>query len=663
MKATSFWISILLVSGLSACQPANTSLPSTDQKENPAALPAPTETAAAVKPLAVSITLDNQNINKGITQDSGGDVDTIVVQVDGGKARKSGNGNALASADGNVVPDLFFQFNVDDKQMYAGSPTTHVRVEVDYLDRGKDTFSLEYDASPSSASRGVFSGGGAVVKTNSGKIKTAAFNLCNAHFANRDNGADFRISDNKDGAEIIRVVRVIGLASGETSTVRVDDFGANPFDDHLDSDAIQQALDSSCSGDTIVFTSGVNSSGYKGYLIDKTLFLTGMSAKHDLTFTSSDPRNHALLHATKELKGYVVRLYARSRFSPKQDIFNIDFGYIDVDGGRDVRVCMGRDQVANGKGDNWGSWLPECGQPADPWCHAGNMAFDDGYSGIVVHDLIDQQGECGSALAFYVQNATNNVIDHVTIDTVGDHVHNSVCANTDSDSDGDWGAWSDGITAKGNNVHITNNTITNPSDIGIVTFGGQGSIIANNTVKITAGNYGAFAAIAIHPWDIANASGVQITGNVIINEGDSRCGGLHAGINIGGHMWGGACEKYPVPGTYGNPTCSTNPDPDKAGPCTGDICQLWLLLPEGQTFTLKNNTVTGAHVNYLIEGLIIRGQFIDENNMSLSPRQSDWRAARFGCYGLTWGPLDKVAHHPSLPGYTDLMIHCTSEEN
>jgi hypothetical protein len=140
MKATSFWISILLVSGLSACQPANTSLPSTDQKENPAALPAPTETAAAVKPLAVSITLDNQNINKGITQDSGGDVDTIVVQVDGGKARKSGNGNALASADGNVVPDLFFQFNVDDKQMYAGSPTTHVRVEVDYLDRARIPF-------------------------------------------------------------------------------------------------------------------------------------------------------------------------------------------------------------------------------------------------------------------------------------------------------------------------------------------------------------------------------------------------------------------------------------------------------------------------------------------------------------------------------------------
>jgi hypothetical protein len=33
-------------------------------------------------------------------------------------------------------------------------------------------------------------------------------------------------------------------------------------------------------------------------------------------------------------------------------------------------------------------------------------------------------------------------------------------------------------------------------------------------------------------------------------------------------------------------------------------------------------------------------------------------AAREGCEGLTWGPLDKVAHHPALPGYLDLMIHC-----
>ena len=657
MKSFSFWISILSVGVLSACQSVSSLTPSVVPTKNPTVLPSPTvEEVTDSEPLTVSITLGNQFTTNGITLDSGGDVDTKTVQVNGMEARQSGNGAALASADGNSVPDSFFQFNVDDKRMFAGSPTRHVRVEVDYVDQGTDIFSIEYDAMPTSASKGIFTGGGAVVKTDSGEIRTAGFNLCDAHFANRDNGADFRISDGLDGAEIIREVRVIGLVSGETSTIGVDDFGANPFDDQPDSDAIQLALDSSCSGDTIVFTSGVNTSGYHGYLVDKTLFLTGMSAKHDLTFTSSDPQNHALLRATKDLKGYVVRLYARSRFSSHQDIYNIDFGYIDVHGGRDVRVCMGSDQIGNGVGDNWGSWLPECDQYDDPWCSPGNIAFDGGYSGIVAHDFVSQQGECGSGLAFFVGDGTNNTINNVTIDTVGDHVHASGCANTDND--GDYGGWSDGMTVEGRNVLITNNTIINPSDIGIVSFGGQDTIIANNIIKITEGNYGAFAAIALHPWDQADASGFEITGNVITSEGDSHCGGLHTGINIGPHMWGGACIKNPVTGTYGNPSCSNNPDPDQTGPCTGDTCQVWLVLPEGETFVLQNNTVTGAHINYLVEGFIIKGQFIDENNISLSPRQSDWDAARFGCEGFTWGPLDKVAHHPSLPGYTDLPIHC-----
>jgi hypothetical protein len=73
---------------------------------------------------------------------------------------------------------------------------------------------------------------------------------------------------------------------------------------------------------------------------------------------------------------------------------------------------------------------------------------------------------------------------------------------------------------------------------------------------------------------------------------------------------------------------------------------------------MKDNSVTGAHINYLIQGFLIQGQFIDENNISLSPRQSDWEAARLGCNGITWGPLDKVAHNPTLPGYTDLIVHC-----
>jgi hypothetical protein len=73
---------------------------------------------------------------------------------------------------------------------------------------------------------------------------------------------------------------------------------------------------------------------------------------------------------------------------------------------------------------------------------------------------------------------------------------------------------------------------------------------------------------------------------------------------------------------------------------------------------LKDNVVTGANINYLIEGFDLQGQFTDENNISRAPRLSDWQAARTGCNGITWGPLDKVAHHPALPNWTNLEIHC-----
>jgi hypothetical protein len=627
-------------------------------------------TSTAV-PAQLSITLGTTNIGQGLTLDGGGDVDTKVVQAGNPavEARQSGNNAPLPSSDGNSTGDSFLQFKVDDKAIFQGAPTGHVRVEVDYLDQGMDSFSIQYDARPVNGSDGKFYGGGAVVKTNSGEFKTAAFNLCNAYFANRDNGADFRISDNGDGAEIIRAVRVIDLPSG-VAALRVDDFGANPMDDQPDSDAIQSALDSTCSGDSVVFTSGVSTSGYHGYLIDKTLFLTGMSAKQNLTFTSSDPTNHALLQATADLKGYVVRLFARSRFNNSGDIDNIDFGFINVDGGRDVRKCLGSDNLINGIDDNWGSWLPECGTAGDPWCSPGNIGMDGAMdtgdvnqdytnhpsqwtTGVVVHDLVDQHAECGSALAF---GGAAGTIRKVTIDTAGDHVHTAGCTFTDND--GDITGWSDGITLFGPAHLVTGNTIINPSDVGIVHFGGRDTVISNNTVKITPGNYGAFAAIAEHSWSFGDESGVQIVGNTVTSEGDTTCGGVHAGINLGPHMWGGACVATSTAAIFGNPVCSSAPSQSLVVPCTGGPCQIWSYLPSSGTFTLKDNIVTGANINYLIEGFDFQGQFIDENNISQSPRLSDWQAAHTGCNGLTWGAIDKVAHHPSMQGWTDQLIHC-----
>jgi parallel beta-helix repeat protein len=618
--------------------------------------------------LSLSITLGRINTSNGISLDEGGDVDTKLASKGTPLivTRGSGNGVALPSPDGNTIPDYYIQFNVDDSQLFKGNPTTHVRLEVDYFDGGTDTFSLQYDATS-----GQFAGGGSVVKTNTNAFKTAKFNLCDAYFGNRDNGADFRISDNGDGAEFIHEVRVIGLAATGPQTIKVDDFGANPFDNTPDSDAIQAALDSSCSGDTIVFTSGISLANYKGYLIDKTLFLTGTSAKHNLTFTSSVPSNHSLLRATAALKGYVVRLFARSRFSDAGNIDNINFGNINVDGGRSLRKCFGSDNVDNGIDDNWGSWLPECSSAGDPWCDPGNIAMDGGYdtndptqnytgnpstwtTGVVIHDLTDQQGECGSALTFF---RAAGIIQNVTINTAGDHVHVAGCTHTDND--GDQGGWSDGITLFGPAQTVKNNTIINPSDVGIVFFGGKNTVISNNTVEITPGNYGAFAGIAVHPWLLGNVAGMQISGNHVTSAGSTTCGGLHAGINLGPQMWGGGCVNSSSSAMYGNSgSCSPDPSPATVGPCSGGACQIWAYLPASTTFTMSNNTVTGAQVNYLVDGFDILGHFVDTNNTSITPQMTDWAAAKSGCQGVTWGALSKVAHALSLPGYTDLIIHC-----
>ena len=627
-------------------------------------MPATVTTTEIVLP-SLSIILGEINVSQGITLDQGGDVDTVAASVGdpATETRSSGNNTALSVADGNAIADSFLQFNVDDSRLSNGLPTAHVRLEVDYFDVGTDSFSIQYDALPAGGSNGLFAGGGAVAKTDSQTMKTAVFNLCDANFANRNNGADFRIDDNRNGAEFISAVRLIGLPSA-TATVNVDDFGANPFDDQPDSDAIQAVLDTVCSGDTIVFSSAGSDPTYQGYLIDKTLFLTGMSAKHDLTFKSSDPNDHALLQATADLRGYVLQLLARTRFSNAGDVDNINFGNIDVNGGRDIRVLAET-------GPNWGSWLPEC-LSGDPFCHPGGIGFYGGYdlgdptqnyeahpalwsTGITVHDVVISQIEAGSAFFF---SGAAGIIQNVTIDTAGEHVHSAGCAMTDDD--GDTLGWSDGITLLGPGHTVMNNTIINPSDVGIVFFGGKNTVISNNTVIITPGNYGAFAGIALHPWIIGDISGFEVNGNNVSSEGDVNCGGLHAGINIGTQMWGGGCVASSYLSAYGNNgECGTENILEEVALCQGGACKIWAYLPTGATLTMRDNTITGAHINYFVEGLAMFGLFIDENNTSQAPQLSDWGAARAGCYGISsWGAFDKVAHNPSLPGYTDLAIYC-----
>jgi hypothetical protein len=143
--------------------------------------------------------------------DSGGGVDTEVVSVGSPavEARRTGNCQTLPSSDGNEEPDCVMQFRIDDSVLFAGSPTTLVRIEVEYYDQGTDSFFIQYDAAAGAPyGDGTINETELFSKTDSGSFKTAVFTLEDVYFANRINGADFRIDGMDDGAEIIRSIKV-----------------------------------------------------------------------------------------------------------------------------------------------------------------------------------------------------------------------------------------------------------------------------------------------------------------------------------------------------------------------------------------------------------------------------------------------------------------------
>jgi hypothetical protein len=185
--------------------------------------PRPTSTRAPIPtitpytlPIELFISFDKSTNRKGLSLDYGGDVDTETVVVSGSQAVRTGNDKTLPSLqDGNTVRDSFMQFSVDDRIMYAGKPTTFVLIEIEYFDQGKDDFSVDYDAMGDVGlyKNGKFTDTCKITKGNTLVFKIATFAIKDARFADRDNGADFRIGDYGDGAEIIRLVRVKLLPS------------------------------------------------------------------------------------------------------------------------------------------------------------------------------------------------------------------------------------------------------------------------------------------------------------------------------------------------------------------------------------------------------------------------------------------------------------------
>ena len=147
----------------------------------------------------------------GLILDHGGDVDVKMVALGrtGEKVFITGNGDVMPAVDGNVDPDCAMRFDIDDELMFAGKPTPKVKIEIEYLDNGTDTFNVQYDSFYGERSDGnIFTDSQIVTKTGSGEFKTAKIILNDAFFANRQYGGDFRIWDRFDGAETIRWVKV-----------------------------------------------------------------------------------------------------------------------------------------------------------------------------------------------------------------------------------------------------------------------------------------------------------------------------------------------------------------------------------------------------------------------------------------------------------------------
>jgi len=167
------------------------------------------------------------------SQREGGDGDDSLITMMGREACRTG-------PDQDPFPGWYLYANVDDAFLLGdGSTPAQVWVQIDYLDQGTDTFTLEYDSIDVNGgpANGAYTPIGSppipVTKTNSGAWKSKIYMLPDANFGNRQNGgSDFRINDEGDGDEIISRVVVskteLKLADAGTLTGTVLDGAGKP---------------------------------------------------------------------------------------------------------------------------------------------------------------------------------------------------------------------------------------------------------------------------------------------------------------------------------------------------------------------------------------------------------------------------------------------------
>lgn len=116
-------------------------------------------------------------------------------------------GITMLSAKAAQGDDRHLYFAVDDSWKYFQKQAYSVTVE--FLDKGRGTFTLEYDSADASkkGAERWHKASSEEAFTDTGEWKTATFQLADAMFANRQaGGADFRLTVKKRGLAVRRVV-------------------------------------------------------------------------------------------------------------------------------------------------------------------------------------------------------------------------------------------------------------------------------------------------------------------------------------------------------------------------------------------------------------------------------------------------------------------------
>lgn len=211
--------------------------------------------SASADPNIVEVVYNADGTSNGLEISNEGDANYERVDVGDVRAVRSGNGKVLTSGGIDRNADSYLQFNIADDIIFELPEGSDITILVEYFDQGTDQFYIQYDAHfGGDLGDGRFKVTGVLTKTDTDEFRIAQFNIPDAFFGNRQNdGTDFRIFDNNDGAEVVSSVTVIYVPSegGEGPNDQGSSAGSSGEElflqaqQYYDDGLIDQALESS----------------------------------------------------------------------------------------------------------------------------------------------------------------------------------------------------------------------------------------------------------------------------------------------------------------------------------------------------------------------------------------------------------------------------------